>query len=504
MLDFINPPDSKLIPPGEVPSLTNKPLTQVPSQSSPPPRKNFHPKDLAVDTIIRWQADPVEFVTELFGHKLKDGEMDEWQKDFMRSLLVHDAVAVRSCHGPGKSATLSWIIIWWMLLMAEPRIACTAPTGHQLNDVLWGEITKWYKLLPDVLKAELEVKNERVEATRNPKEYYCVARTARKDQPEAFQGFHAGNMLFIADEASGVDDIIFQVGEGAMSTEGAKTILTGNPTRTSGYFYDAFHKMRGSWYPIKVSAHDAKMVTQKYIDDMAKKYGEDSNVYRVRVLGEFPNVDDDSVISLALCEAAMERDVGQVPGEAIWGVDVARFGDDTSALAKRKRNTLLEPVKEWKGKDIMQTAGIIYNEWKETAPRDRPFAIMVDTIGLGAGVADRLRELGLPARDVNVSEQPAIKDKFLRLRDELWWRAREWLEQMDCKMAQDEDLVGELTAPKYEITSAGKIQVESKQDLKKRGVVSPNRADAFNLTFAVPDSSAKRSKPLNYQKVRWV
>jgi hypothetical protein len=97
MLDFINPHDSKLIPPGEVPSLTNRPPTQLSNRSLPPPRKNFHPKDLAVDTIIRWQADPVAFVTELFGHKLKDGEMDEWQKDFMRSLLVHDAVAVRSC-----------------------------------------------------------------------------------------------------------------------------------------------------------------------------------------------------------------------------------------------------------------------------------------------------------------------------------------------------------------------------------------------------------------------
>lgn len=487
--------------------MNNQHLNFLDPPNPPPPRQQSRPKPPGykvdpVQAILNWQQDPVLFVEQAMNVEF----IEDWQKIALQNLLVPSDQAIRSGHGVGKSAFLAWAIIYWMLLKPEPRIACTAPTGHQLEDVLWGEIAQWTKRLPQVLQQELNVKNERIEATRNPKQFYCVARTARKDQPEAFQGFHAPDMLFIADEASGVDDIIFQVGEGAMSTKGAKTILTGNPTRTSGYFYDAFHKMRSTWIIQVVSCLEIKRPghSEEYGPKMAKKYGEDSNIYRVRVLGEFPAVDDDAVISLQLCEEATRRDVGQVPGTIVWGLDVARFGDDTSALAKRQRNVLLEPTREWKGKDIMQTAGIVYNEYNETRPALRPSVIMVDEIGLGAGVLDRLKELGLPARGVNVAESPAVKEKFLRLRDELWWSAREWLEARDCKIPEDDDLIGELTSPKYQFTSAGKIQIESKLDMKKRGVASPNKADAFIMTFAASDFVNKWTKPLNYPKTRWV
>lgn len=449
----------------------------------------------ALAQILRYQDDPVAFVEEIF-HVEPDG----WQKEALRAIVEDDRVSIRSGHGVGKTAFLAWIIIWWMLLKTEPRIACTAPTAHQLSDVLWGEIAKWSKLLPEALKAELDVKADRVEATRERLEYYCVARTARKEQPEAFQGFHAPDMLFIVDEASGVDDIIFEVGEGAMSTVGAKTLMVGNPTRTSGHFYDSFHRMRGHWRCMRVSCEDAKMVDSGFIQRMADKYGRDSNIFRVRVLGEFPSQEDDVVISLALCEDAVRRDVSPVDGKVIWGLDVARFGDDSSALAKRQRNTLLEKVKEWKGKDIMQTVGIVLNEYNKTPVTLRPDVIMVDSIGLGAGAADRMREVGLPVRCVAVSERPSVQDHYMRLRDELWWKCREWLEDRSCKIPDDQDLIGELTTPKYEYTSAGKILVESKTDLKTRGVASPNRADALILTFASSDLKSAFA-PLKYPKL---
>lgn len=462
----------------------------------------FSSQDDAVQAILNWQNNPVLFVEQALGVEF----IEDWQKESLMDLLKPEDQAIRSAHGVGKTTFLAWTIIWWMLMKAEPRIACTAPTSHQLDDVLWGEIATWIDRLPAPLRSELDFKASILEATRNPKRFYCVARTARKEQPEAFQGFHAPDMLFLVDEASGVEDVIFEVGEGSMTDENAKTIMTANPTRTSGYFYDSFHKMRGAFLTKRVSRFDVERpgANKAYPEKIAKRYGADSNVYRVRVLGEFPNVDDDSVISLELCEMAKDRDVGQIPGQAIWGVDVARFGDDTSCLAKRRKNVLLEPVKEWKGKDIMQTAGIVMNEWNDTPKRERPHAIMVDSIGLGAGVLDRLKEMGLPARSVNVAESPSVTDKYLRLRDELWWKVREWLEQRDCRLPDDDELIGELTSPKYQFTSAGKIQIESKLDMKKRGVASPNRADAFMMTFAASDHSAQWSKPLNYQKVRWV
>jgi hypothetical protein len=234
---------------------------------------------------------------------------------------------------------------------------------------------------------------------------------------------------------------------------------------------------------------------------MAKKYGERSPVYKVRVLGEFVGAAD-GVIALELCESARVRDVTPIASaKVVWGVDVARFGDDSSALAKRKGNVQLEPIKEWWGKDTMQLAGLIKADWDATKEKDRPVAINVDVIGIGAGVVDRLKELELPVVGVNVSESEAVNNKadrqFNRLRDELWWKSREWLEAKDCKLCDDDELIAELTTPTYTILSNGLIKVEGKPEMKARGVKSPNRADAWNNTFAdLKLASSDWDKPL--------
>jgi phage terminase large subunit len=436
--------------------------------------------------LHRWKHNPDLFVIQAFGVT-----PEKWQIEALKNVALHDRISIRSGHGVGKTAYIAWIIIWWLLTRNPAKVACTAPTSSQLSDVLWGELNIWIKRLPESFQALLEWKSDRVEFVPD-KGSYAVARTARREQPEAFQGYHSENMLFIVDEASGVDDIIFQVGEGAMSSHGAKTILTGNPTRTSGYFFDTHHKMRGYWKTMKVSCSDSTRVDPKQIERMASNYGVDSNVYRVRVLGDFPAVDDDAVIPLDLCEEALIREVDMIDCPIIWGVDVARFGDDSSALAKRQGNYLLEKTRVWKGKDTMQTSGMVSEEYNQALVK--PDAIYIDSIGIGAGVVDRLKELGLPVFGVNVSESPAIAEKYMRLRDELWFNTREWLQKRDVRLADDEALIGELTAPRYGFTSSGKIKVEGKDEMKKRGVVSPNRADAFNLTFAGGNVRTRRSK----------
>jgi hypothetical protein len=208
-----------------------------------------------------------------------------------------------------------------------------------------------------------------------------------------------------------------------------------------------------------------------------------------------------------LCEAAKVRDVAlNTKAPIIWGLDVARFGDDSTALAKRQGNHQLEKIREWYGKDTMQVAGIIKAEWDRTQKEQRPASINVDVIGIGAGVVDRLSELHLPVYGVNVAEAAAVNEhedkQFNRLRDELWWKGREWLEAMDSKLIEDDDdLIGELTTPKYTILSNGLIKVEGKPDLKKRGVASPNRADAWLLTFASDGASTDWGGNLNYRKL---
>ncbi|MDH4053296.1 MAG: hypothetical protein OEU93_17145, partial [Rubrivivax sp.] len=382
------------------------------------------------------------------------------------------------------------------------KVPATAPTSHQLSDVLWSEIAKWHRKMAErfpTLAAEFEWSSGAFRMRSAPNESFAVARTSRPENPEALQGFHEDNILFLIDEASGVSDNVFEVAEGALSTDGAYVVMAANPTRQSGYFFDSHHKMRGAWAALHWSGLDSPRVSRTYIENMRKKYGEHSPVYKVRVLGEFVGAAD-GIISLEHCEAARIRDVDvNASAPVIWGVDVARFGDDSSALAKRKGNHQLAPVREWFGKDTMQTAGIVKAEWDATPQHERPVAINVDVIGIGAGVVDRLKEQGLPAIGVNVAESEAVNDRedrqFNRLRDELWWRSREWFEARDCKFADDDETIAELTTPTYTILSNGLIQVESKVAMKKRGVKSPNRADAWNLTFA-PTRTVAMNKPL--------
>jgi len=434
----------------------------------------------AQQTILAWREDPALFVRQAI-----HAEPQAWQADFLRAVAQNDRVAVRACHGPGKSTALAWLILWWLYTRYPAKVACTAPTAHQLEDILWAELSMWWRrLYPAVLREQTNIKTDKIELAEAPKESFAVARTARPDNPDAFQGFHSENMLFLVDEASGVADIIFEVGSGAMSTKGAKTVLAGNPTRTSGYFYEAFHKAREFWHCIRVSHEDSELVTDEYVEQMAAIYGRDSNVFRVRCLGEFPRSEDDVVIPLWMCEAALECEVEPLDTlMPVWGLDVARYGSDRSALCKRQANRVLEPVQWWHGNDLMETVGRVMDEYLYAVDHgEAPAEILVDVIGVGAGVLDRLNELGLPARGVNVGSQ-ARRQNFTRLRSELWWMAREWLQGMDVILPKDDALIAELTQVKYKTLSTGKLEVEPKDDMIKRIGRSPDLADAFILTF---------------------
>ena len=448
--------------------------------------------------IVNWAVDPVLFVQEVLG-----AEPEPWQAEAMRALVTEPRIAVRSGHGVGKTTALAWTILWWLCTRRPCKVAVTANTAHQLSDVLWSEIGRWHKAMK-VLQNEIEIKSDKVLLKGAP-DSFAVARTSRREQPEALQGFHSENMLFVVEEASGVPDIVFEVAKGAMSTPGAKTIMAGNPTRAQGEFFDSFHKNAARWYCMTVSCADSSRVSPDFIKDMAQQYGDQSNIYRVRVAGLHPEGDDDTVINRKMAEAAITRDVQPTEtGAMVWGLDVARQGNDQTALCKRRGNAVFE-VLGWRGLDLMETAGRVKAEYDAAKWDQRPDEICVDSIGIGAGVADRLSELGLPVRSVNVAESSAMGDRFVRLRDELWWSAREWIEQRDCLLPDNDALIEELCLPRYSYTSAGKIKIESKDESKKRfGGKSPDLADSLILTFAstpmmvAGGGSFKWNQPLKY------
>ena len=437
----------------------------------------------AKNVIKRWrEIGPAQWADEILG-----ANPTTQQREAGKRIVANRRVSIRSGHGTGKSAFLAWCILWFESCYYPSKIPCTAPTSHQLRDVLWSELALWHRKLhqklPQLAK-EFQWTQERFFLLSAPQESFAVARTSRPEEPEALQGFHSENLLFIIDEASGVDDKVFEVAEGALSTDGAYVVMCANPTRSSGYFYDSHHRMRDRWACLHWSCEDSSLVSRQYIDDMGRKYGRDTDIYRVRVLGEFPKGDIDTVIPLEMLTAALSREMEPIKSyRPVWGLDVARFGTCRTALAKRQANIMLEPVKSWWKRDLMEVAGIVANEYDETASDERPAEILVDSIGLGAGVVDRLREIGIPVRGVNVGET-ASGSHYARLRDELWWRARQWFDSKEVVIPEDETLIGQLSTVRYSYLSTGKIKVEGKEEMQKRGVDSPDEADAFILTFA--------------------
>tara|TARA_R100000084_G_scaffold108702_1_gene72054 strand:- start:985 stop:2424 length:1440 start_codon:yes stop_codon:yes gene_type:complete len=432
----------------------------------------------AAKTLLALRDDPVLFVRTCL-----QAEPQKWQREALQNIAKNNRLSVRSGHAVGKTTFLSWTILWWLTTHYPCKIAATANSASQLEQILWSEIQKWHKMMPVGFQEELEFRSDKI-TLKNAPDSFCVSRTSRRENPEALQGFHSPNMLFIIDEASGVPDIIFEVAQGAMSTPGAKTIMVGNPNRSTGYFYDSFNKNLQSWETMTVSCLDADTVDPQYVEDMKRQYGEDSNVYRVRVLGLPPETDDNAIMGRVLVESAIDREVDPIEVFPVWGIDVARHGSDRCALCKRKGNVITEPIKHWGGKDLMETVGIIMAEYESTPFRERPSEVLVDSIGLGAGVVDRLVELNIPARGINVAESSSLSNRYMRLRDELWFKCREWLEHKDCQIPDQDELITELTAVQYSIMSNGKFKVESKDEMKKRGMRSPDIADSLMLTFA--------------------
>ena len=434
-----------------------------------------------VQFVTRYKNHPVLFVKEVL-----NTSPDEWQCTFLNHIAAGNRrISVRSGHGVGKSTAASWAIIWYLLLRYPVKVVVTAPTSSQLYDALFAELKRWVKELPPTLRDMLEVKQDRIEVKEAATEAFVSARTSRAEQPEALQGVHSDNVMLVADEASGIPEQVFEAAAGSMSGHSAVTLLLGNPVRSSGFFYDTQNRLANDWVTMKVSCVDSPRVSDAYVDEMKARYGEESNAYRIRVLGEFPRSDDDTIIPMELLELAKHRDVEvSKSAKLIWGVDVARFGGDRSTLAKRQGNGLVEPIKVWKNLDLMQLTGAVVAEWEALAPSQRPHEILVDSIGLGAGVVDRLRELGLPVRGINVSESPAMGTTYKNLRAELWYKCKAWFEARDCIIPNDEELVAELATVRYFFTSNGKIQIESKDDIRKRGLKSPDKADSFVLTFA--------------------
>jgi phage terminase large subunit len=429
------------------------------------------------ELILTYEKHPDLFVEDLLGVTPQD-----WQREVMSAVAKGQRrCSIRSGHGVGKSSCASWLMIWFLLTRYPVKVVVTAPTASQLFDALFAECKRWIKELPTPIKSLLEMKSDRIELGSSPTEAFISARTSRSESPESLAGVHADHVLLVVDEASGVPESVFEAAYGSMSGKDATTILLGNPTRSSGYFYETHTRLRDSWWTKQVSCLDSPLVSPDFIQEMELKYGIGSNAMKVRVYGEFPTAEDDTLISLHSVEQASKRTVEQPEGTpVVWGLDVARYGDDASVLCIRQGRHLIE-LHSWKKLSLMELAGRVLDLLNSAD--EPPEEILVDSIGLGAGVLDRLRELDISARGVNVSESPAMADRYANLRAELWDLTKQWFAE-EVQIPNDDSLIADLTAPRYSFNSSGKMIVESKAETKKRLGRSTDFADSLVLTFA--------------------
>lgn len=445
--------------------------------------------DPTIDDFRSWQRkyrnDPVNAVRDTWGV-----EPDTWQIEFLEAIFVHEKrrIAVPSGHGVGKTAGDAWAAILFVLTRFPCKVPITAPSSATLEDGLMAEIKHWINLLPPGLKALLEVKSDRIELKESPEDAFISTRTARAEKPDALQGIHSDYVLMICDEASGIPEGVFEAAQGSLAGPARTMVLTGNPVYATGYFARAITEGKGTtWWVREVSCLESKRVPREYIDEIAHLYGEESNTYRVRVEGKPPVSDDDTIIPVDLITDSLDRDVMLVPSAPnIWGLDVARLGANQSALAKRKGNHLLEPVTRYNGRDLMQLCGTIAAEYQGTPELKRPVEICVDAIGMGAGVVDRGRELGLPMVGINVSEHKAVDPMYWNVKAEIWWKALGWFRGRDVWMPRDGELVKALSCVRVKHHSTGKLMVEGKDEMQRRMksfMPRMDAADAFVLTF---------------------
>tara|TARA_R100001230_G_C5688170_1_gene199136 strand:+ start:1848 stop:3260 length:1413 start_codon:yes stop_codon:yes gene_type:complete len=444
-----------------------------------------------VDFIKTYKKEPTLFCENVLGIS-----PDKWQSELMEAIVSGERkVSVRSAHGVGKSSVASWILIHTLLTHLDCKLIVTAPTSGQLFDALFAELKKWIGEMPQALQDLVDVKSDRIVLKSRSAEAFISARTSRKEQPEALAGVHSqGKVILLCDEASGIPEEVFESAAGSMSGHNVHTILLGNPTRNSGLFYDTHHKLKGAWKTFHISAFDSDRVSDEFVEEMAMRYGEESSAYKVRVLGEFAEETDDTIIPLELVDSAIQREIPNDHGvsDIIWALDVARHGADSSVLVKKQGNIITD-IKTWKRLDLMELSGRVQAEFDTTEPENRPMEVYIDVIGMGYGVLDSLNAIGrLNAVGINVAESPSQKETYMNLRSELWFKFRSFLEGKMCKLPANEYMIADLISVKYKFTAGGKIQVESKDQIKKRIGRSPDVADALVLLMA-GDAIASRS-----------
>ena len=459
-----------------------------------------------------YACDPLGFAHDLFpwgeGALMHHTGPRTWQADILTVIGDHLSsettrckplrIAVASGPGIGKSALVGMIVDWSMSTCPETRVVVTANTEAQLRTKTWPEISKWVRLAAngDLWNVPAMSMYEK----GHEKSWRADASPWSENNTESFAGLHneGRRIVLIMDEASGISDKVWEVAEGALTDANTEIIWIafGNPTRNTGRFRECFGKNRHLWITRQIDSRTVEGVNREYLDEIVNSYGEDSDFSRVRVRGVFPRAGSNQFIASDVVDAAKNRIVEVDRGAPlIMGVDIARFGDDKCVIRFRKGRDgkVLEPIK-WRDRDTHFSA----NKIAEAITQWKPDAVFIDGGGVGGGVVDMLKAWNYRVIEVNFGGTAGNEGDYANKRAEMWGLCRDWLPT--GAIDDDHELVDDLIGPEYGFDKDGRIQLEKKEDMKKRGLASPDDGDALVLTFARPVARLDIAASLNNQR----
>lgn len=478
--------------------------------------------------LADFSADPLGFV--MFAYPWGEpGDLEDysgpekWQVEILTDLgdgilTIHEAIlrakagaspddtacsplqfARASGHGIGKSACVCWIIDWAMSTLADTKGVVTANTENQLKTKTWAEMAKWHRLSLTKSLFKLTATARFSVDPDHEKTWRIDMVPWSEKNMEAFAGLHnkGKRIIIIFDEASAISDAIWETTEGALTDKNTQIIWIcfGNPTKNSGRFRECFEGGRFAhrWNARAIDSRETTITNHTQIAEWIEDYGEDSDFVRVRVRGMFPRMDSIAFISLESARAAVERPLPMENRHAVvLGVDVARFGGDKSVIYPRQgRDARTRPVEVYEKLSTTQLVSRV----REAHDKYHSAAIFVDGGGVGGGVVDQLMDLGLPVYEVTFgakadnTSQKEGRAKYLNKRAEIWGATKDFLETgciPEKIRGLEKPLVDELCEPSYTYSREDYIQLESKKDMKRRNVASPDAADALACTFAFP------------------
>lgn len=429
----------------------------------------------------------------------------KWQREVLAELTAHIAqnkgkidfdtfrMAVSSGRGIGKSALVSWLVLWMLTTRIGGSVIVSANSESQLRSVTWAEITKWCAMLINshwfeisatrVMPAKWLTELVERDLKKGTRYWAIEGRLWSEENPDAYAGLHnADGVMLVLDESSGIPDSIWSVATGFFTenTPNRFWLAFSNPRRNSGYFFEIFHSKRAFWRTKIVDARTVEGTDKAVYQQIIDEYGPDSVQAHVEILGEFPGAGDDQFISAYIVDEAMKRQpVKDQSAPVTIGVDPARFGSDSTVIAVRQGRDIVK-IYRYRGDDTMTVVGHVI----EAIEEHNPALVAIDEGGLGAGVVDRLKEQRYKVKGVNFGWKAKNPAMYGNKRAEIWGEMREWLKS--ASIPNDRFLKSDLISPMMKPDSRGSIFLESKKDMKARGLASPDAADAIALTFAFP------------------